>query len=161
MGSNQIRFPASHLTLGPGTANPITAKMVEDQCRRELEELGFAGDFVEQVRALLMSGVASFNLEAAARALHLSARTLRRRLSEHGTTFQDLVGVIRRAESTRLLRTTSLSLDQLAARLGYSDASNFARAFQKWTGMTPGTFRSRDTRPTDDKTTEGTAVPRA
>jgi AraC-like DNA-binding protein len=161
MGSNQIRFPAAHLALGPGTANPVTAKMVEDQCRRELEELGFAGDFVEQVRALLMSGAVRFNLDAAARSLHLSARTLRRRLSDHGTTFQDLVGVIRRAESTRLLRTTSLSLDQLADRLGYSDASNFARAFQKWTGMTPGTFRARDTHPTDDQRTEGTAVPRA
>ena len=161
MGSNQIRFPAAHLALGPGTANPVTAKMVEDQCRRELEELGFAGDFVEQVRALLMSGAARFNLDAAAQSLHLSARTLRRRLRDHGTTFQDLVGVIRRAESTRLLRTTSLSLDQLADRLGYSDASNFARAFQKWTGMTPGTFRSRDAHPTDDQRPEGTAVPRA
>lgn len=144
MGSNRIRFPVAHLALGPGTANPFTAKMVEDQCRRELEELGFAGDFVEQVRALLMSGATTFNLEAAARALHLSARTLRRRLNEHGTSFQQLVSVIRRAESTRLLRTTAMSLDQLADRLGYSDASNFARAFQKWTGMTPGTFRSRD-----------------
>jgi AraC-like DNA-binding protein len=161
MGSNQIRFPAAHLDLGPGTANAVTARMVEEQCRRELEALGFAGDFVEQVRALLMSGAAGFNLEAAARSLHLSARTLRRRLHEHGTSFHDLVGVIRRAESTRLLRTTSLSLDQLADRLGYSDASNFARAFQKWTGMTPGTFRSRDTHPTDDQRTEGTAVPRA
>jgi AraC-like DNA-binding protein len=161
MGSNQIRFPAAHLALGPGTANPVTAKMVEDQCRRELEELGFAGDFVEQVRALLMSGTARFNLDAAAQSLHLSARTLRRRLNDHGTTFQDLVGVIRRAESTRLLRTTSLSLDQLADRLGYSDASNFARAFHTWTGMTPGSFRSRDTHPADDQRTEGTAVPRA
>ena len=128
MGSNQIRFPIAHLDLGPNTANPVTARMVEDQCRRELEELGFAGDLVEQVRALLMSGSTTFSLEAAARSLHLSARTLRRRLTEHGTTFQQLVGVIRRAESTRLLRTTSLSLDQLADRLGYSDASNFARA---------------------------------
>lgn len=162
MGSNRIRFPAAHLALGPGTANPVTAKMVEDQCRRELDELGFAGDFVEQVRALLMSGATAFNLESAARSMHLSARTLRRRLTDHGTTFQQLVGVIRRAESTRLLRTTSLSLDQLADRLGYSDASNFSRAFQKWTGMTPGSFRSRDTRPVDDsQTTEGTTVPRA
>lgn len=161
MGSNQIRFPAAHLSLGPGTANPITAKMVEEQCRRELEELGLAGDFVEQVRALLMTGPRSFNLESAAQSLHLSARTLRRRLNEHGTTFQQLVGVIRRAESTRLLRTTSLSLDQLAERLGYSDSSNFSRAFQKWTGMTPGSFRTRDSSVSEANTTEGTAVPRA
>lgn len=161
MGSNQIRFPVTHLNLGPNTANPVTARMVEDQCRRELEELGFAGDLVEQVRALLMSGATAFNLESAARAMHLSARTLRRRLTEHGTTFQQLVGVIRRAESTRLLRTTSLSLDQLADRLGYSDTSNFARAFQKWTGMTPGTFRARGRHPDDDESSQETTVPRA
>jgi AraC-like DNA-binding protein len=142
MGVNQARFPASDLELTPETANTGTVAMVEEQLRRELEQLGLAGDLVVQVQAALREVPGSLpDLETVAERLSMSSRTFKRRLKEHGTSFRQLVEAGRRAEAGRLLNTTSLSVAQVADRLGYADASSFSRAFQKWTSTTPGAFR--------------------
>ena len=139
MGANQVRFPASDLDLPLATANRITATMVEEQCRRELEQLGLDNDLVAQVRAALRDARDEFpDLETVAERLHLSGRTFKRKLREHGTSFRELVEATRRAEAMRLLNTTRLSVAQIAARLGYADASSFSRAFHKWTSPRPG-----------------------
>ncbi len=144
MGVNQARFPASDLDLPLETANHVTASMVEEQCRRELEQLGLGSDLVAQVRAALHDPHDGFpDLETVAERLHMSGRTFKRKLQEHGTGFRELVEAVRRAEAIRLLNTTGLSVAQVARRLGYADASSFTRAFQKWTSTTPGAFRLR------------------
>jgi AraC-like DNA-binding protein len=145
MGTNQLRFTATWLDLRPDTANPVTAKMVEEQCRRELEQLGLEGDLVARVRAVLRTPQGGYpDLEAVAGLVHMSGRTLRRKLKEHGTSFHQLLEGARRAEGIRLLRTTALSVEQIAERLGYSDPSNFCRAFRKWTAATPNIFRGHE-----------------
>ncbi len=145
MGANQVRFPASDLDQPLATANRITATMVEEQCRRELEELGLDSDLVAQVRAALRDARDEFpDLETVAERLHLSGRTFKRKLREHGTSFRELVEATRRAEAMRLLNTTRRSVAQIAAQLGYADASSFSRAFHKWTATSPGAFRARD-----------------
>jgi AraC-like DNA-binding protein len=141
MGVNQVRFPASDLDLSPETANVITAAMVEEQCRLELEQLGLESDLVGTVQAALRTGYP--DLDSVAEQLHMSSRTFKRKLQEHGTGFRQLVEAARRAESIRLLNTTALSVAQVAERLGYADASSFSRAFHKWTSTTPGAFRRR------------------
>ena len=142
MGVNQARFPASDLDLPLETANHITASMVEEQCRLELEQLGLGSDLVAQVRAALRDPRDGFpDLETVAERLHMSSRTFKRKLQEHGTGFRELVETVRRAEAIRLLNTTGLSLAQIAVRLGYADASSFSRAFHKWTSTTPSAFR--------------------
>lgn len=143
-GVNQVRFPASDLDLSPETANVVTAAMVEAQCRRELEQLGLDGDLVAQVQAALHESRGEYpDLDTVAERLHLSSRTFKRKLREHGTSFRQLVETTRRAEAVRLLNTTTLSVSQIADHLGYADASSFTRAFQKWTLTTPGAFRQR------------------
>ncbi|MGH3474591.1 MAG: helix-turn-helix transcriptional regulator [Aeromicrobium sp.] len=118
--------------------------MVEEQCRRELEKLGLDGDLVVQVQAALHESDGGYpDLDTIADRLHLSTRTFKRKLSEHGTSFRRLVDATRRAEAVRLLNTTTLSVSQVAERLGYADASSFTRAFHKWTSTTPGAFRQR------------------
>lgn len=142
MGTNQARFPASDLELPLATANRVTATMVEEQCRRELEQLGLGSDLVAQVRAALRGARDELpDLETVAERLHLSGRTFKRKLREHGTSYRELVEATRRAEAMRLLNTTKLPVSQIAARLGYADASSFTRAFHKWTATTPGAFR--------------------
>jgi AraC-like DNA-binding protein len=144
MGVNQVRFPASHLERRPETANPVTANLVAEQCRRELEELGLDDDVAGRVRAVLRTAGSGYPaLVELADRLGMSTRTLKRRLHEHGTSYQHEVDTARRAEALRLLGTTSLSVEQIAARLGYADASSFRRAFQAWTATTPGAFRDR------------------
>ena len=116
--------------------------MVEEQCRLELEQLGLGSDLVAQVRAALRDPRDGFpDLETVAERLHMSSRTFKRKLQEHGTGFRELVEAARRAEAIRLLNTTGLSVAQIAGRLGYADASSFSRAFHKWTSTTPGAFR--------------------
>lgn len=142
MGSNQVRFPASDLDLAPETANHATVAMIEEQCRRELEQLGLGGDLVDQVLAALHESAGGLpDLDTVADRLSMSSRTFKRRLQEHGTNFRQLVESARKAEAVRLLNTTALSVAQVADRLGYADASSFSRAFHKWTSTTPGAFR--------------------
>ncbi len=140
MGTHQVRFPARFLDSRPHTANPVTVHLLERRFRIELAELRVAGDPVEQVRRLLRSDPGLALPEAAA-SLAVSPRTLKRRLADHETTFSALSEEVRRAESLRLLRSTPASLDQIATRLGYADASGFVRAFRRWTGRTPGVYR--------------------
>lgn len=73
----------------------------------------------------------------------MSSRTLKRCLQESGVGFQQLLDQVRRAEALRLLAHWELTLDDIARQLGYSSRSNFSRAFQSWTGQSPGRFRQR------------------
>lgn len=142
MGTNQIRFPASDLSLGPATANAVTVSIVEARCRRELEQIGFHQDLVVQVRAALRQQLGRpSDLETIAAQLMMSGRTLRRRLAEEGTSFRRQVESVRRQEAIRLLENTGLSVAQIAERVGYTDVSSFSRAFVKWTSTTPGAYR--------------------
>ena len=75
--------------------------------------------------------------------LHVSARTLHRRLVEAGTSYQDILDDVRRRLAQEFLRDTALSVEEVAERTGFSDASNFRKAFRKWTGEQPAEFRRR------------------
>jgi len=148
MGANQTRFRAEELDHPHELANPVTVAMVKEQCRTELQQLGLAGDIVGQVRAVILrSHARGADLASVADVLAMSSRTLKRRLQEHGTNFQKITDAIRKSEAVRLVTTTTLTSEQIADRLGYSDASNFRRAFHGWTGTNPRAYRERAARP--------------
>ena len=100
---------------------------------------------VTQVRAMIghdfSQGFPSF--EAISSALHMSAPTLRRRLRREGTTFQQLKDNCRCTAAQDLLSRADLSINAVALRLGFTDPSTFHRSFKKWTGQTPGDYRSQ------------------
>ena len=77
------------------------------------------------------------SLAALARAHHLSARSLQRRLADHGMTFQGLLDETRRHLAEAYLRDERLDLAEIALLLGYSEQSAFTRAFRTWTGLPP------------------------
>lgn len=81
------------------------------------------------------------SLADAARSLHLSERSLQRRLKEENLTWQQLVDDTRRALADRHLHAPGMSLTQLAFLLGFSDVSSFSRAFRKWHGMPASEYR--------------------
>ena len=76
-----------------------------------------------------------------AETMGMSGRTLQRRLADHGYTFQTLVDEARRQLSERLLKQTDYSLAEVAFMTGYSEQSAFTRAFKRWAGQTPRSFR--------------------
>ena len=81
-------------------------------------------------------------LTRAARALKMTPRTLNRRLTAEGTSFQDIKDALRRDIAIRALQQGTESIEQIAFDTGFSAPANFHRAFRKWTGRTPGSYRS-------------------
>jgi AraC-like DNA-binding protein len=77
-----------------------------------------------------------------ARALHMSARTLQRKLAEEGTTYREALDTVRRDLACRYLGDRTLSISEVAMLLGFSEKSSFHRAFERWTGESPGRWRS-------------------
>lgn len=81
-------------------------------------------------------------VDAVAARLLVSGPTLRRRLAEEGTSFQALKDAVRRDRAIALLSRGDLPVEEVAARLGFSEASAFSRAFRRWTGAPPGAYRA-------------------
>lgn len=97
------------------------------------------------VAAIGPDGPPSF-ADVAAR-LATSERTLQRRLSQEGTTFSAVVDQARRVLAERHLSAGTLGLTEIAFLLGFRDATTFPKAFRRWTGVTPGTWRKRRAAP--------------
>ena len=76
-----------------------------------------------------------------AKSLGLSARSFHRRLSEHGLNFQTLTEETRRELAEGLLRNEQYSLADVAFLTGFSEQSSFTRAFKRWLGKTPASYR--------------------
>jgi AraC-like DNA-binding protein len=144
MAANQIRFPAQYLDTPLATANAVTARLVARECERELALLGYDNNLLHRVRATLINEQGRYpDQELVAKKLYMTSRTLKRHLQKHGLSFQSLLDEARHRDSVRLLEDHSLSLEEIAYRLGYSASANFSRAFRKWSGKTPGDFRAR------------------
>jgi AraC-like DNA-binding protein len=80
-------------------------------------------------------------LEAIAEAMHMSSRTLQRRLEQDGTGFSEVLDRVRERLARQWLRDTELLLMEVGYKLGFSDLATFSRAFKRWTGIPPGTWR--------------------
>jgi AraC-like DNA-binding protein len=139
---NQLVFDASVLDLPLAFADPVARQLAVEQCERSLDALGESGRLIARVRELVYVQDRGFrSLEDVASELRVSARTLKRKLALQGVTYSDLLEVKRREVALLLLRSPSLSLDEVAEQLGYSDVANFSRAFRRWTGGAPGAYR--------------------
>jgi AraC-like DNA-binding protein len=99
--------------------------------------------FIELVRNAIQRKLTGSRptIEDIARDLHMSSRTLQRRLQESGSTFQRALDVARHQMARYYLSKSVLELNETAYLLGYEDASSFARAFRLWEGTSPGHWR--------------------
>ncbi len=124
------------------SADPMALRLAAEQCAQELSEVSGGGRLVRRVRSLLWrpEGGLRAPSEVAAE-LHMSPRTLRRKLESHGHSMSALFDKERRDRALALLTQPELSLAQIAERLGYRSVQNFERAFRRWTGATPAAYR--------------------
>jgi AraC-like DNA-binding protein len=101
-------------------------------------------ELVRAVRSACLNGVGGFPrvVDVAAR-INVSPRTLHRRLAESGISYQAILDGVRRRLAEEYLRNTTLSIEEIAARTGFSEASNFRKAFKKWTQELPADYRRR------------------
>lgn len=97
-----------------------------------------------RIRRLLMRYYGAFpSLENAASELGMSGRTLRRKLAEGGTSYQQELDAVREKLSKQYFLRGGQSVTELALMLGYTDSSAFAKAFRRWTGISPTEFQER------------------
>jgi AraC-like DNA-binding protein len=99
-------------------------------------------DIQTRVRALLLEDLPSGTVtkENVAKKLCMSARTLQIKLAQSSTTFQDIVNETRCAVACGYLENSTLSITEVAFLLGFSDTSNFSRAFRRWMGRSPRAY---------------------
>lgn len=146
--ANQIRFPAAELKRRIDFADPQLVRMAAAQCEEELKKLsdeeGLLGEVRRRARRLLAEDP---SLERVADELHMAPRTLRRRLAALGTSYHDIVEQLRRGLAVEYLQQGDRPVERIAEQLGYSDPSNFGRAFRRWTGVSPTAWRERSQAP--------------
>ncbi len=82
------------------------------------------------------------SLQQVADLLHLSPRSLSRRLARENTSWQAIKDRLRRRLAEHLLATTDLPVGRIGERVGYKEPGDFTRAFRHWTGLTPSAYRS-------------------
>jgi AraC-like DNA-binding protein len=101
------------------------------------------GEVSTSVRSLLVKLLPSgkTDQETVAGRLYRSTSTLQRQLSAEGTSYRDVLESTRRELAEQYLKDGGLSKAEIAFMVGFSDQSNFARAFKRWTGMSPGEYQ--------------------
>jgi AraC-like DNA-binding protein len=140
---NQVVLRQSDLELPLLTPNRAALRLATDQCEKGLRDLGADAGIEQATLQAMYREDETLPFVKVAAALRISPRTLRRRLAESGLTFSELTQKARSERALLLLRSSELSLEDVAERLGYSTLSNFVRAFRKWTGVTPAAYRKR------------------
>ena len=140
---NAARFPAAMLDNRLPQASEITVAMCIQQCQELLERRRARTGVARQVRDRLASiGNEPHTIASVARHLAMSDRTLRRRLAEESTSYRDLADEVHRGLAEELLATgAALSVEDVALRLGYAEATSFIAAFKRWTGTTPARYQ--------------------
>lgn len=118
---------------------------LEPEFRKRIEEMDLDESFGAKVRTLLMELIPSGNgaIEMVAKEMALSPRTLQRKLSDEKTTFIKQLNHTRELISKNYLMNDSISTEEIAYLLGYSDMYVFMRAFKQWTGLTVKQFRNQ------------------
>lgn len=132
-------------------ADPKLLELLLRSASAELASLPAEEAVVARTRAALLSSMREGRpprVSGIAKALHMSARTLHRRLMDEQTDFQHLVDQVREASAKQLLIEGKAHFAEVAFLLGFQDPHSFGRAFKRWTGMSPGQY-VRTTAPCD------------
>lgn len=144
-GLNSIAFKLKFLERQLPQANPVTASMCAQQCSNLLEQRRVKTGTAGIVRKYLgIAGSVPPDQVSMAKLMNTSERTLKRRLSEEGTSFRALLMEVRYAMAKELLESNQLCMSEIAERLGFSDSSSFSQAFKRWHGCAPQSYRKRN-----------------
>lgn len=157
-GIATIRFPASWLGLASSFADATAFQGNTMQCEHTSRALdALDGSMRQQIENILIEHLDSVgnrsessttlfqlpSMEAVSQRMHCSSRTLIRRLHEEGTSYREIVTGLRKVRAEKYLREQNDPVEVIAYRLGYTDTSNFIRAFRQWHGVTPAVWRKQ------------------
>lgn len=142
MPAIQGRLPLSLLNRPLIMSNPESLKHTLALCEMESAMQGNCTlDFIRLVQQQFKQCGEYPSAEQVAEKLHVSLRTLRRKLEAEGSGYKQLLESARRRDAIRLLDNPQLDIRQIAELLGYNTPTNFSRAFRQWTSKTPREYR--------------------
>ncbi|MFK7978263.1 MAG: AraC family transcriptional regulator ligand-binding domain-containing protein [Halioglobus sp.] len=139
---NRIYIQRAFVDLPLVTANPTDARVTKEECEKALIRS-------QQTQTLVASvlGHLRYYLDASpssadvATKLNMTDRTFRRKLSQEGSSYRELLQSVRKEMAVYYLEHTQLQIAQIAQKLGYAETSNFRAAFKQWTGDSPRQWR--------------------
>ncbi len=143
--SPKLVFSAADASRPFVTANESLWRSFQPELQRLREDAVADRSTADDVRATILECLPSgeVTIDAAARRMRVSRRTLQRRLSDDGITFRDLVRDVREVLARHYVKTTALPYAEVSFLLGFEEPSSFFRAFREWTGATPDGLRRR------------------
>jgi AraC-like DNA-binding protein len=141
----RVSFHRELLNTPLPSSNPALRALYEQECARLLADLEGEHSVAEQTLQLLRKLEGQYpQMPQIAEMLNLTPRTYRRRLASENQSYQELLDRVRAEHATRYLQNTRLPLSSIAYMVGFNDASNFRRAYMKWTGHSPRQVRNGD-----------------
>lgn len=141
---NMLQWPADSFFSQLPFFNPQMENVTEQKLEKILSLVKEPDSLKEKVEQIIRRDLTRLpTTDNMAEQLHMSAATLNRKLKAEGVSFQQIKDELRFEQAKELL-AQDISLDAVAAQLGYSDASNFTKAFKNWAGQSPAQFRQKN-----------------
>ncbi|WP_225775758.1 AraC family transcriptional regulator [Pseudomonas sp. Marseille-Q5115] len=140
---NAFAFEREWLAKPLPLADAVTHGAMAERCRRQNSEFTGRQAWLGRIRQALARQLhAPPGLEGLARQMKCSGRTLRRRLQDVGSSYQDLLDDLRFEQAKHLLVEARLPVYRIAEQLGFSETASFRHAFIRWSGVSPSAFRA-------------------
>ena len=141
---NRVVFPAHTLKQSIIFANVLAANENEKLCQQHLSQVQSDEILIKRVKKVIRDmPFTHVSLENLAEKLHMSPRSLRRHLQNHGVNYKTLLENERKRLALKCIEANDSSLDDIAHELGYLNASSFSRAFKRWFGVAPLHYRQK------------------
>jgi AraC-like DNA-binding protein len=139
---SELRMDAANLDNPMPLRDAETSTLCQQQCQLLLARMSKSSGFVDQVRQLIVARPGYFpDIDYVAERLNTTSRTLRRRLTDENSSYQQILVEVRYQLACEYLGTSSLPLEEISVLLGYSTPGNFSHAFKHWHGSSPRQYR--------------------
>jgi len=141
-GEDGVLFPISMMDSLNPSADAALRRVLERYAADQLAKIPTGARFSQRVRACILSllPLGGLTADGVAAQFSMSNRTLRRRLQEESTSYQEILDDVRAELACHYLSNEKRGIDEVAFLLGFSDTSAFTKAFRRWTGQTPADF---------------------
>jgi AraC-like DNA-binding protein len=137
-----VLFPIAMMDSSNPSADAALRQLLERYAADRLAEIPTSARFSQRIRACILSmlPLGKLTADAVAAQFSMSNRTLRRRLQQEATSYQEILDDVRAELASYYLTNEKRRIDEIAFLLGFSDPSAFTKAFRRWTGETPADF---------------------
>lgn len=141
---NSITFDIAYWNEAIITANYELQCFLRDKISEATEKI-VEEKFADKISRYLFDNayLGTFSLEEIAANFNMSTRTLQRKLKNEKLSFQQLADNVRQQLAQKAIAEGNYAVKEIAYSLGYNELSAFSRAFKRWTGISPETYRAR------------------